>query len=318
MKRTKNAAPPNVTDTALLSHRTMSSMVQSWSHMMYKAEDHFLNFMEDMTDPGHHHHHHRIDQDSDDSQAIYYGSIDHYDDYDNSGNNDFQTADNTFLGVPLGSFDIHRHVSVEEEEWNEDVNRMTNPIGFVKLPPQRLDIHRYVAVEDDEKTGGITRMTNVFGFHDNIPEAEKIMHLNRVLGGTQQHGTHSSQVLLGGGNDLVPPHETLHPQPTVLHQPQSPSPEDWHRPVLIKSPFIPTRAPSAIIFEDESSPPQDGLPHPRFRPSPLMDELPDDEWVAAEHPGTTTDMSNTDARLTSQTSRVTEDQTVAKAEGKRE
>lgn len=308
-------------------------MVQSWTHMAYTAEDHFLNFMEDMTDPGHHGHHghhdhhghhghhshqHRIDHEYDDPQTIYFDPIEHYDDHGNREKNDFHTRDDTFLGVPVGTFDTHRYVSVEDEEWTGDINRMTNPIGFIKAPPQRLDIHRYVSVEDKEQPGGITRMTNIFGFHDNIPDGEKIMHLNTVLGGTHPHGTHSFQAPLGVANDLVPPHEALHPQPHTLHHTHPQQQDNRYQPLLIQSPFLPTRGPSVIRFEDEQSPPGDGLPHPRFRPSPLVEGSQHDQWVAGEHPGATSDETDADAGETNQTLQATEDQTTTKTEDKQE
>lgn len=321
-------------------------MVESWSHMMYTAEDHFLNFMEDVTDPGHHDHHdhhdhhghhdfhshhghhdhhshhghhghhshhdhhnhqHRIDHEYDDPQTIYFDSIEHYDDHGNREKNDFHTRDDSFLGVPVGTFDTHRYVSVEDEGWTEDVNRMTNPIGFLKAPPQRLDISRYVPVGGEEQPGAITRMTNIFGFHDSIPDAEKIRHLNAVLGGTRPYGTHNSQAALGAANDLTPPHEALHPQPHTLHHSHSQRQDDRYQPLLIQSPFLPTRGPNVIIFEDEQSPLGDGLPHPRFRPSPLVDGSRHDQWVAGEHPGVTLEKTDADARETNQTTAKTDD-----------
>lgn len=284
-------------------------MVMSWSHMMYKAEDHFLNFLEDVTDPHHHSHpghHSRIDHDIDNPHIIYSGPVDHYDELGNAAKHDFQTKEPTFLGIPPGSFDIHRHVSLEDEEWTGDVTRLTNAIGFLKVPPKPLPINRYVALENEDTTGGITRMTNIFGFHNDIPKAEKIKHLNVVLGGTQKHDTDIYREHTGVATELVPPHEAYHPQTHVKYPPHSLPLLNWHH-TSNKSYFVPTRAPSFIKFENKPWPPRDGIPDPRFRPSPLMEESLQDDWVVAEHLGPTSDRTDTDPTDTNLTLLVTEE-----------
>ena len=252
--------------TVFLLPRKMSSMVEFWSRVMYAAEENLLNFMEDVTDHDHSSFPSHNQYDPNDRQTL-------HSDYYNEHNED-------------GTY----------EEVGQDYT-------FLDASPQPSIHHPYRLQQEQFQTGDVTRMTNVFGFHNDIPDDEKVKYLNIVLGGKYQHGTHDSlaqdEVLTG----LVSSHDTLHPRPPIQH-PHTHTPANWPQAPNRQSPFYPTRGPSVIRFEHDPQPMRNGYPHPRFRPSPLVEESLREDWAAVMDPGRT--INKTKTKKVNKTSDTTE------------
>ncbi|XP_063860732.1 homeotic protein proboscipedia-like [Scylla paramamosain] len=272
----------------------VTHMADSWSHVMYAAEDNFLNFMEDVTDHGHHdqghghHHDHHHDQGHHHGHSSFHSRIE----YNPDVSNDEYAFHNDYYNKH-GQDEYQEHVR-QDQAFHDDSSAPS--------------VHRPYRTETAAHTGGITRLTNMFGFHNNIPDEEKIKYLNVVLGGNYQQTTDQPPAQDGGVEGLFSSYDTFHSRPPTGHppHPHSQPPASWHQELHRQSPFYPTRGPSFVRFQHESQPPRDGHPHPRFRPSPLMQESLREDWVAAMDPEST--LNETDAKGTNITSEIKDDE----------
>ncbi|XP_045133917.1 uncharacterized protein LOC123517663 [Portunus trituberculatus] len=299
--------------------KMVTHMAESWSHVMYAAEDNFLNFMEDVTDHGHHdqghgHHHdphHHHDQGHHHGHASFHPRIEYNPEY----NPDVSLDQHTFYNH---YYNEHGHDEHQEYVWQDhafhdgssapsahrpymteapahtgDIIQLTNKFGY----------HNNIPDEEE-----ITRLNNKFGLHNNIPDEQKIKYLNIVLGGNYRQTTDQPLVQDGHVASLSSSYGTFHTWPPIGHSPHHHSQitPGWHQKLDIQRPFYPTRGPSFVSFQHDSQPLRDGYPYPRFRPSVLMQESLREDWVAALDPKST--LNETDAKETSITSKINDDE----------
>ncbi|XP_071545540.1 uncharacterized protein [Panulirus ornatus] len=251
----------------------LSSMVESWSHMMYVAEDNFLNFMEDMTDPdGSSHDDHQAGDDipyathtydySDpyNRQAVFYSPTAYYDEY--GEHVDAEYVDGGYDGeVQVDDWGSPKPESIFVDPSTDFKNPV---VSFSSQGPEPLR---------EEYDGDILRLTNDFNIQNEISQKDQQNFLSVVLGTQYQHGRPSGSLV---DQDVVRGSVAAdfshHPEPPRRYRPSSPSTGSFEN----------TRADEDVDprFRNETT------NSSRFRPSALLEETSagEDDWIAGPRP----------------------------------
>ncbi|XP_069940461.1 uncharacterized protein [Cherax quadricarinatus] len=192
----------------------MSTMIETWSHLLQSAEDNFFQFMEDVTDPG---------------EAAYpannKGSVTHH-----SPASSYNHRQDLYFGPAAEGSHMHTQNSdmshggygyieslentVFESTFVDPTTGFMNPI--VSFRPEDSQPLR------DQFSGDISRLTNDYNIQNEIVRKDKHNFVNVVLGAQHQHIRPSSSLVdhnVIRGSVLA--NTSHHPQPP---RPNRPSP----------------------------------------------------------------------------------------------
>nr|XP_045581081.1 uncharacterized protein LOC123744905 [Procambarus clarkii] len=175
--------PNRKSDNAFEKH--MSSMIESWSHLMYSVEDNFLQFMEDVTDPGEatdpHYPKNTPAIDYHDRMALYFGPTDYHDD----GGDNAHTQNTGGLHGGQTHTDRFQSPAIQSTFVDPSTD-FINPV--MSFRPEHSEPLR------SQYNGDISRLTNDYNIQNKIAQKDRQNFVNVVLEAQFQHAKPSSSL----------------------------------------------------------------------------------------------------------------------------